>query len=109
MEELVYELQSQVHLTTRGVEIGYLQRGGNTCPYDRILSTEYGSAAMQLAIDEKFGRMVTLLNGKITDVSLDDVAGKDTEIGSKSSNLKLLDLEGDYVKTARRVGICLGD
>lgn len=93
----------------RATTLGYLQRGGDTSPYDRILSTEYGAAAMQLAIDEKFGRMVTMLNGKIQSISLDEVAGKDTEIGSKSSNLKLVDLEGDLVKTARRVGICLGD
>lgn len=93
----------------RATTLGYLQRGGDTSPYDRILSTEYGSAAMQLAIDEKFGRMVTMLNGKIQSISLDEVAGKDTQIGSKSSNLKLVDLNGDLVKTARRVGICLGD
>lgn len=93
----------------RSTTLGYLQRGGNTCPYDRILSTEYGSAAMQLAIEEKFGRMVTMLNGKIQSISLNEVAGKDTEIGTKSSNLKLVDLNGDLVKTARRVGICLGD
>ncbi len=93
----------------RATTLGYLQRGGNTSPYDRILSTEYGAAAMQLAIDEKFGRMVTMLNGKIQSISLDEVAGKDTEIGTKSSNLKLVDLNGDLVKTARRVGICLGD
>ena len=93
----------------RATTLGYLQRGGNTSPYDRILSTEYGAAAMQLAIDEKFGRVVTMLNGKIQSISLDEVAGKDTEIGTKSSNLKLVDLNGDLVKTARRVGICLGD
>ena len=90
----------------RATTLGYLQRGGDTSPYDRILSTEYGAAAMQLAIDEKFGRMVTMLNGKIQSISLDEVAGKDTQIGSKSSNLKLVDLDGDLVKTARRVGIC---
>lgn len=93
----------------RATTLGYLQRGGNTSPYDRILSTEYGAAAMQLAIDEKFGRMVTMLNGKIQSISLDEVAGKDTEIGTKSSNIKQVDLNGDLVKTARRVGICLGD
>ena len=93
----------------RATTLGYLQRGGNTFAYDRILSTQYGSSAMQLAIEEKFGRMVTMLNGKIQSISLDEVAGKDTEIGSKSSNLKLVDLNGDLMTTARRVGICFGD
>ncbi len=93
----------------RSTTLGYLQRGGNTCPYDRILSTEYGAFAMQLACDEKYGRMVTMLNGKLQSISLDDVAGHNTEIGTKSSNIKLVDLDGDLIKTARRVGICLGD
>ena len=65
--------------------------------------------AMKLAIDEKFNEMVTLLNGKITHVSLDEVAGKDTKVGEQSSNIKRVDLDGDWVQTARRIGICLGD
>ena len=73
------------------------------------MATAYGTSAMQLAIEGKFGEMVTMLNGKLTHVSLDDVAGRDTEVGSKSSNLKLVDKENDLIKTARRVGICLGD
>ena len=53
--------------------------------------------------------MVSMLNGKLQSISLDEVAGHDTQIGSKSSNIKLVDLDSDLVKTARRVGICLGD
>lgn len=108
-EYVAKQIEALAGQEARSTTLGYLQRGGNTSPYDRILSTEYGAAAMQLAIDEKFGRMVTMLNGKIQSISLDEVAGKDTAIGTKSSNLKLVDLNGDLVKTARRVGICLGD
>ena len=64
---------------------------------------------MELAIEGKFGRMVTMLNGKLQSISLNEVAGSDTVIGAKSSNLKLVDLNGDLVKTARRVGICFGE
>ncbi len=103
------QIEKRMGQEARATTLGYLQRGGDTSPYDRILSTEYGSAAMQLAIEEKFGRMVTMLNGKIQSISLNEVAGKDTEIGTKSSNLKLVNLDGDLVKTARRIGICLGD
>ena len=62
-----------------------------------------------MAIDEKFNNMVTMLNGKITYVPLDEVAGKDTVIGASSSNIKTVDLNSDMIQTARRVGICLGD
>ena len=108
-EYVAREIEKLAGQEARATNLGYVQRGGDTSHYDRILATEYGSAAMQLAIDGKFGEMITLLNGKLTHVSLDDVAGKDTEIGSKSSNLKLVDLNGDLVNTARRIGICLGD
>ena len=103
------EIEKLAHQEARTTTLGYLQRGGNTCPYDRILSTEYGVFAMQLAIEGKYGRMVSMLNGKLQSISLDEVAGHDTQIGSKSSNIKLVDLDSDLVKTARRVGICLGD
>ena len=93
----------------RSTSLGYIQRGGDTVPYDRILSTQYGSMAMQMAIDNKFNNMVTMLNGKITYVPLEEVAGRNTKIGESSSNIKTVDLMGDMVQTARRVGICLGD
>ncbi|MBQ9280505.1 MAG: ATP-dependent 6-phosphofructokinase [Clostridia bacterium] len=108
-EYVAKEIEKLTGKEARNTTLGYIQRGGNTGPYDRILSTELGSMAMQLAIEEKFNEMVTLLNGKITHVSLDEVAGKDTEIGAKSSNIKRVDLNGDLVQTARRIGICLGD
>jgi len=106
---VAHQIEQITGFEARNTTLGYLQRGGNTCPYDRILSTQFGSAAMQLAIEEKYGRMVTQLNGRITSISLDEVAGHDTTIGAKSSNLKLVDLDGGLIKTARRVGMSFGD
>lgn len=103
------EVERFTGIEARSTMLGYLQRGGNTGPYDRILSTEYGSMAMQLAIEGKFNEMVALVDGKITHVPLDEVAGKDTKIGEESTNIKTVDLECDWIKTARRIGICLGD
>ena len=103
------EVEKLIGQEARSTSLGYIQRGGDTSPYDRILSTEYGAMAMQMAIDEKFNNMVTMLDGKITYVSLEEVAGKDTVVGASSSNIKTVDLNGDMVQTARRVGICLGD
>lgn len=103
------EIEKLIGQEARSTSLGYIQRGGDTCPYDRILSTEYGTMAMQMAIEEKFNNMVTMLNGKLTYVSLEKVAGEDTVVGASSSHIKQVDLEGDLVQTARRVGICLGD
>lgn len=108
-EYVAKEVERLTGIEARCTTLGYLQRGGNTGPYDRILATQYGSMAMQLAIEGKFNQMVTLLNGRITYVPLDEVAGKDTKIGEESSNIRPVDLNGDWVQTARRIGICLGD
>lgn len=108
-EFVAKEIEKLVGQEARSTSLGYIQRGGDTVAYDRILSTQYGTSAMQMAIDEKFNNMVTMLNGKITYVSLDEVAGVDTAIGASSSNIKRVDLDGDMIKTARRIGICLGD
>ncbi len=108
-EFVAREIEKLTGYEARSTSLGYIQRGGNTGAYDRILSTEYGSMAMQLALDGKFNEMVTLLNGKLTHVSLDEVAGKNTEIGAQSSNIKTVTMDADWIQTARRVGICLGD
>ena len=69
--------------------LGHIQRGGTTSTYDRILSTRYGVAAVEL-INE----------GKISSDSLENV------IGQKS---KLVDPNGELVKVAKKVGISFAD
>jgi len=80
--------------------LGHIQRGGNTSTYDRILSTRYGVAAVELINEEKFGHMVCLKGGEMSSDTLENV------IGQKS---KLVDPNGDLVKVARKIGISFAD
>lgn len=80
--------------------LGHVQRGGTTSTYDRILSTRYGVAAVELINEERFGEMVSLKDGKISSDSLENV------IGQKS---KLVDPNGELVKVAKKVGISFAD
>ncbi|MDU5107451.1 MULTISPECIES: 6-phosphofructokinase [unclassified Clostridium] len=80
--------------------LGHIQRGGTTSTYDRILSTRYGVAAVELINEGKFGEMVSLKDGKISSDSLENV------IGQKS---KLVDPNGELVKVAKKVGISFAD
>ncbi|KNY28582.1 6-phosphofructokinase [Pseudobacteroides cellulosolvens] len=84
---------------TRVTVLGHLQRGGRPVPYDRILSTRYGVAAVELINEGKFGKMVALQGNSITDVSLEDAVGK----------LKTVDINGELIKIARSVGVGFGD
>ena len=80
--------------------LGHLQRGGTTCTYDRILSTRYGAAAIELMREGKFGRMVCLKGDEIISDSLENVIGKKS---------KLVDPNGELVTMSRKMGISFGD
>lgn len=108
------ELEELTGLEARNTTLGYMQRGGTPTAFDRVLSTKYGAQAMQFAIEGKFGILTVLKDGKLDSVSLEDVVGENKEIGAvsgntKESNIRKVTMDHDLVKTARRIGICLGD
>ena len=108
------ELEKRTGLIARNTTLGYMQRGGTPSSTDRILSTKYGAKAMELALEGKFNVLTVLKNGKLDYVSLEDVVGNNKKIGAveggtEDSNMKLVRLDDDLVKTARDIGICLGD
>ena len=108
------QLEKITGLEARNTTLGYMQRGGTPTAFDRVLSTKYGSKAMELALEEKFGTLTVIKNGKLDSVSLEDVVGNNTRIGAVSgntveSNLRKVTMDDDLVKTARNIGINLGD
>ncbi len=108
------ELEELTGLEARNTTLGYMQRGGTPTAYDRVLSTKYGAKAMELALAGTFGVLTVIKNGKLSSVSLEDVVGKNTKIGAVSgntavSNIRKVSMDDDLVKTARDIGICLGD
>lgn len=100
---VAYEIGAQIQEKT-GQEIrvtvpGHMQRGGEPCPYDRVLSTRLGAAAAQLIRSEMYGYMVAVKNDEITKVPLSEVAGR----------LKTVDPESSMIEEARLTGISFGD
>jgi len=113
-EKVAKELERLTGLEARNTTLGYMQRGGTPSAFDRVLSTKYGAHAMELAMKGEFSRLVVLKNGKLDSVSLEDVVGENKKIGAVSgntaeSNIRKVTMEDDLVKTARNIGICLGD
>ena len=91
-----------------------MQRGGTPTVYDRVLSTKYGAKAMSLALQGKFGVLTVIKNGRLDYVPLEDVVGQNKEIGAvsgntKTSNIRKVTMDDDLVKTAKSIGICLGE
>ena len=96
---VAHELEQATSLESRVTVLGYLQRGGTPSSYDRILATQFGTAAAHFLAEGDFGKLVALQNGKITGVPLDMIAGK----------VKNIPANHLMIETARELGTCLGD
>lgn len=83
----------------RCVVLGHLQRGGSPTPYDRILATRYGAAAVNAISEGIFGEMVALRAQDIITVPLEEACG----------HLKTVRPHNDLVRTARGLGVVFGD
>ena len=108
------QLEELTGLESRCTVLGYMQRGGTPTAFDRVLSTKYGSKAMELALEGKFNVLTVIKDGKLDCVPLEEVVGNNKEIGAVSgntaeSNIRKVNMDHDLVKTARNIGICLGD
>ncbi|MBP1610798.1 MAG: 6-phosphofructokinase, partial [Acidobacteria bacterium] len=67
--------------------------------FDRLLGSRYGSQAVRAAAEGKFGNMVALRSGNVVEVPLKEALAVP----------KRVNLQGDAIKTARALGISLGD
>ena len=113
-EKVAKELEKLTGLTARCTVLGYMQRGGTPTAFDRVLSTKYGAKAMELALQGKFNVLTVIKDGKLGYVPLEEVVGNNKTIGAvqggtAESNVRVVTMDHDLVKTARDIGICLGD
>lgn len=92
------EIEKRTGIEARETVLGYIQRGGSPSSYDRNLGTLLGGYAAKLINDKKFGRMVSVKGVKITDVSLEDVAGK----------LRIVEPNDPMVLQGKKMGISFG-
>jgi 6-phosphofructokinase 1 len=97
--QVAEEIQKRTGKESRAVVLGHLQRGGSPTNMDRALCTAFGAHAVELIADGQFGRMVTFTGAQISSVPIAEATGK----------LRVVPLDGGFVRTARSLGICLGD
>ena len=69
------EIEKRTGFETRVTVLGHVQRGGTPNPFDRVLGTRLGIAAIDAVHEEQFGAMVALQNGSITTVPLEEAVG----------------------------------
>jgi 6-phosphofructokinase 1 len=78
--------------------LGHLQRGGSPSPFDRLLGTRLGVAAVDLVAQKQFGRMVCLKGDTISSCTLEEAVGR----------MKTVPSDCDTVRAARAIGISFG-
>ena len=79
--------------------LGHVQRGAMPTAEDRLLASALGVRAVDLLADGKADRMVAWWNREVIDVPLKEVIGRSQTV----------DRDGTLIRTARALGICLGD
>jgi 6-phosphofructokinase 1 len=93
------ELERRTGKETRCCVLGHLQRGGPPTTFDRALCSIFGAEAVELVAANDFGKMVAYQGSKVVGIPILDAVGR----------LKTVKPEGSLARTARALGICLGD
>jgi ATP-dependent phosphofructokinase / diphosphate-dependent phosphofructokinase len=96
---LAEQIANLTNAETRVTVLGHTQRGGISSPLDRLLASSFGVAAVELIAAEKYDCMVVWQNRQVEYVP----------IAEAIKNYRNVDPQGTLVKTARGLGICLGD
>lgn len=79
--------------------LGHVQRGGAPDARDRMIAAAFGVHAVDLVAAGRFDRMVAWRARQVIDVPIADAIARPHTV----------DLDGAAVRTARGLGICLGD
>jgi 6-phosphofructokinase 1 len=98
-EWLAQRLMAATGAEARATILGHVQRGAMPTAEDRLLASALGVRAVDLLAAGKADRMVGWWNRTVIDVPLEKVAGRS----------RTLDPDGALIRTARALGICLGD
>ncbi len=96
---LAHRLMSATGAEARATVLGHVQRGAMPTAEDRLLAAALGVRAVDLLAAGKADRMVGWWNRTVIDVPLEKVVGRS----------RTLDPDGALIRTARALGICLGD
>ncbi|ULQ59019.1 6-phosphofructokinase [Brucepastera parasyntrophica] len=93
------EIEEATGQEARVTVLGYLQRGGTPVAYDRVLASQFGTAAATMLAQGDYGKMVALQDNNIVGVPLELIAHR----------IKRVPLDHRMIATARAVGTCMGD
>ncbi len=92
------QIEARTGIQARLTSLGHTQRGGTPSSFDRILATNLGTRAAELAAEGAGGIMIAVRGEQLVPVPLEDVAGK----------RKTIPLDHRILESLRAVGVSLG-
>lgn len=91
-------ISNNLHNEVRVTVLGHLQRGGQPTPRDRWLATRFGSMAVNLVAQQKWGHLVALQGTNMVAVPMEEAAV-----------MKFVDPNDEMAQMARDLGITFGE
>ncbi|MCR5741294.1 MAG: hypothetical protein K6G38_02375, partial [Gammaproteobacteria bacterium] len=108
-KEIEERVSPITHQEVRNTNISYIQRGGDTNVVDIILGYRYGTQAVEAVMHGQFGKMVSVVGDEETLVPIVNIVG-DGPMGETSrGGSKYVVSDSDLLKTAKLLGIYMGD
>ena len=98
-DHLGERIASATGAEVRVTVLGHVQRGSQPSWQDRLIACAFGTHAVDLIAEGKEDRMVAWQNRQVVDVAIEDAIAHYQDVDTDSA----------LVKTARGLGICLGD
>ncbi len=97
--KLALDLEEGTGLECRVTVLGHIQRGGSPVPADRILATQFGCAAADLAAAGDVGKMVALRGSRVVSV----------DIARAVARQKLVPPDHPLIVVNKAMGVCFGN
>ncbi|MCB2106521.1 MAG: ATP-dependent 6-phosphofructokinase [Rhodobacteraceae bacterium] len=98
-QSIAFHLQKRTNIEARCTVLGHLQRGGSPIAFDRLIASSFGVHAVDLLAQNISGRLVAWQRGIVTDVRIEEAV----------TGPRLVPINGETVKTARGLGIYIGE
>ena len=92
-DEISKLTKSEVRVTV----LGHVQRGAQPTHRDRLIASAFGVHAVDLIAQERFNRIVVWQKRGVTDVNLNEIAGKSKTINKNDPLIKVAKGLGIYV------------
>lgn len=70
--EIAKKIEDATGIESRATILGHIQRGGSPTVRDRVVASRMGAYAVELLLDGKSNRIVRMLDGKISDVGIEE-------------------------------------